>query len=111
MSRITKTSTFALAARGLILFLLSLGVTSVLFAAGPTITSVSPTSGYTGTTVTITGTNFGSTQNTSTVQFNGVTATVSSWSATSIKAFAPAGGTGKVVVTVGGVASNGVGFT
>ena len=77
--------------------------------ATPTITSLSPTSGAVGASVTITGTNFGSTQGTSTVTFNGTTAaTITSWSATSIVAKVPAGATtGNVVVTVGGVASNG----
>jgi len=62
--------------------------------------------------VTITGTNFGATQGASTVTFNGTAATVTSWSATSIVAPVPNGATtGNVVVTVGGVASNGVNFT
>jgi hypothetical protein len=62
--------------------------------------------------VTISGANFGATQGSSTVTFNGTTATPTSWSATSIVAPVPAGATtGNVVVTVGGVASNGVNFT
>jgi hypothetical protein len=78
----------------------------------PTITGLSPSSGPVGTTVTISGTNFGSTQGTSTVRFNGTTAAPTSWSATSISVPVPASATsGPVVVTVGGVASNGVGFT
>ena len=45
-------------------------------------------------------------------QFNGMAATPTSWSATSIVAPVPAGATtGNVVVTVSGVASNGVAFT
>jgi len=65
-----------------------------------------------GTPVTINGANFGAAQGTSTVKFNGTTATPTSWSAASIVAPVPAGATtGNVVVTVGGVASNGVGFT
>src|SRR4029077_5712154 len=77
------------------------------------ITTLSPTSGPVGSSVTITGTNFGTTQGTSTVSFNGTTATsITSWSATSIVALVPAGAsTGNVVVSVGGVASNGVIFT
>jgi len=79
---------------------------------GPSITSLSPTSGVVGTSVTITGTNFGATQGTSTVKFNGTTATPTSWSATSIVVPVPTGATtGNVVVTVGGVASNGAQFT
>src|SRR5690242_753043 len=102
--------TIAPAARRLFVPLVLLAFSRTLLAAAPTITSVSPVYGYAGTTVTIVGTNFGSTQGTSTVQFNGVTASVSSWSATSIKAIAPANGTGNIVVTVGGIASNGVSF-
>src|SRR5208337_4100139 len=49
---------------------------------------------------------------TSTVKFNGIAATPTSWNATSIVAPVPTGATtGNVVVTVGGVASNGVAFT
>jgi RHS repeat-associated protein len=75
----------------------------------PNITSVSPNSATVGTSVTITGLNFGATQGSSTVTFNGVTASVSSWSATSIVTAVPTGATtGNVVVKVSGVASNGV---
>jgi hypothetical protein len=78
----------------------------------PSITSLSPTAGPAGSSVTITGTNFGATQGTSTVTFNGVSTTPSTWNATSIIAPVPGGATsGNVVVTVGGVASNGVPFS
>jgi len=78
----------------------------------PSITSLNPTSGPVGTSVTIAGTNFGATQGTSTITFNGTAATATSWSAVSIAAAVPSGATtGNVVVTVGGVASNGVSFT
>src|SRR5207245_2790410 len=78
----------------------------------PTITSLSPTSGPVATAVTIAGTSFGATQGSSTVTFNGTTATPTTWSATSIVVPVPAGATtGNVVVTVGGLASNGVSFT
>ncbi len=79
----------------------------------PNITSLSPTSGSVGTTVTISGANFGTTQGTSsTVQFSGIPATPTSWSATQIVAAVPSGSaTGLVTVTVGGIASNGVAFT
>ena len=79
----------------------------------PIITSINPTSGPVGTSVTISGSNFGATQGASTVTFNGTTAaSITSWSATSIVAVVPAGvSTGSVVVTVGGLASNGVTFT
>ena len=76
----------------------------------PSVTSLSPTSGPVGTPITITGTNFGSTQGT--VTFNGTTASPSSWNSTTIIVPVPNGATtGNVVVTVSGVASNGVSFT
>jgi IPT/TIG domain len=78
----------------------------------PTITSLAPTSGAVGTAVTITGTNFGGSQGNSTVTFNGTAASPTSWSATSIGVPVPAGATtGDVIVTVGGLASNGQNFT
>ena len=79
----------------------------------PAITFVSPSSGTVGTAVTITGNNFGATQGTSTVAFNGTAATtITSWTATTIVLPVPAGvTTGNIVVTVGGVASNGSSFT
>jgi RHS repeat-associated protein len=80
---------------------------------GPTISSLSPTSGPVGASITLAGANFGSTQGTSTVTFNGTTATtITSWSLTSIVATVPAGSTtGNVLVTVSGLPSPGVGFT
>ena len=84
----------------------------VTFTVAPKINSLSPTSGAAGDSVTISGTNFGATQGTSTVTFNGTTATPSNWSATSITVPVPADATtGVVVVTAGGSASNGVSFT
>ena len=85
----------------------------ILGMAAPSITSLSPTSGGAGTSVTITGSGFGTSQGANTVKFNGITATtITLWSATSIKAAVPTGATtGNVVVTVGGVASNGKPFT
>jgi len=78
----------------------------------PSISSLTPNSGPVGSAIVIAGTNFGSTQGTSTVTFNGTTATASSWANTSITATVPTGATtGNVVVTVNGVASNGVSFT
>jgi hypothetical protein len=80
--------------------------------AAPSVTSLNPSLGLIGASVTITGANFGATQGTSTVKFNGIAATPTSWGATSIVAPVPAGTTtGNLVVTVGGVASNGVSFT
>jgi hypothetical protein len=88
------------------------GVAFTVTVPAPSITSLNPTSGIVGTSVTIAGASFGATQGTSTVKFNGTTATATSWSATSIAAKVPTGATtGSVVVTVGGVASNGVNFT
>jgi len=85
---------------------------SSVFTVGPGISSVNPVSGAPGTSVTITGSGFGLTQGTSVVTFNGVTATPSTWSNTSIVVPVPAtASTGAIVVTVGGVASNGVNFT
>ncbi len=82
------------------------------YGQAPTITSLSPTSGPVGTSVTITGSNFGATQGTSTVTFNGIASTPTSWGSTTVVTPVPAGATtGPVVVTVGGVASNGITFT
>src|SRR5262249_40103498 len=59
---------------------------------------------------TVTGANFGAAMGT--VSFNGLPATATSWSATSIVAPVPAGATsGNVVVKVGGAVSNGAVFT
>jgi hypothetical protein len=78
----------------------------------PSISNLSPSSGNTGTSVTITGSNFGATQGTSAVAFNGVAATPSNWSNTSITAPVPASAnSGQVVITVQGMASNGSAFT
>lgn len=80
--------------------------------AAPAIKSLSVTSGPVGTAVTITGSAFGTTQGTSEVTFNGTTATVTSWSATSIAVIVPAAATtGDVIVTVSDTESNGVVFT
>src|SRR5260221_14428886 len=80
--------------------------------AAPTISNLSPPTGAVGATVTITGTNFGSSQGTSTVKFNGTTATATSWGTTSIVVTVPTGATtGNVVVTVSNHASNGYAFT
>jgi YD repeat-containing protein len=93
-------------------------VTVVFFAStlaagpAPIISSLSPAFGPVSASVTISGSHFGPSQGTSTVTFNGVAATPSSWGSTKIVASVPAGATtGPVVVTVGGVASNGVSFS
>lgn len=78
----------------------------------PSITSLSPTSGAVGAGVVITGANFGAIQGTSTVTFNGIAATTTSWSGMQIAVTLPAGATtGDVVLTVNGVSSSGVSFT
>jgi hypothetical protein len=86
---------------------------AVTTGTSPSIASLSPTFGPVGTPMTITGANFGASQGTSTVTFNGtLAAPASSWGPTSIGVVVPSGATpGNVVVTVGGVASNGVAFT
>jgi hypothetical protein len=88
------------------------GVGFTVTVPAPSISTLNPASGLVGSSVTITGVNFGATQGTSTVKFNGTTATSSSWSATSLIASVPSGAsTGNVVITVGGAASNGQSFT
>src|SRR5439155_137620 len=87
-------------------------VPHTIVSTSPTISSLTPTLGPVATPVTIAGTNFGSTQGTSTVTFNGTAATPTLWSATSIVVPVPTGATtGNIVVTVGGVASNGLTFS
>jgi hypothetical protein len=81
------------------------------FTVVPSISSLSPTSGAGGTSVTIHGNSFGSSQGTSTVTFNGTAGTPTNWGASSITVPVPAGATtGNIIVTVGGVASNGFSF-
>ena len=90
----------------------TLASNGINFFLPPTITRLLPISGAAGASVTVTGTNFGSTQGSSTIAFNGTPTIPTSWTGTSILAAVPSGATtGNVVVTVGGVASNGVGFT
>ncbi len=81
--------------------------------AAPTITSFTPNNGPPGTTVTITGTNFDPDARKNEVKFNGVTATVTSASATSLTAIAPSGATtGPISVTTrGGTATSATNFT
>ena len=94
-----------------VLFLVLTVSSRALFAATPTITSLTPASAAVGVSITIKGTSFGSSQGTSTVTFHGTSATPTTWANTSIKVLVPAGATtGNVVVTVNGVASNGVSF-
>ena len=77
----------------------------------PTITSLNPTERPGRTSVTITGTNFGATKGSSTVTFNGTRRRRRSGPRRASSCRYPTGATsGKVVVTVGGLASNGVTF-
>ncbi len=81
-------------------------------SATPTLGSVTPNNGVAGDTVTITGSGFGAQQNSNTVTFNGVAASVQSWGNTSIVATIPTGATsGPLLVTVNGVQSAAVNFT
>jgi len=78
----------------------------------PVIITVSSNVGSVGQVIIITGTGFGSSQGSSTVTFNGVNATVLFWSDTSIIVTVPFGAsTGNLIVTVGGIQSNGAKFT
>ena len=77
----------------------SAGVKFTITSA-PSISSMSPTSGPAGILVTVNGSNFGSGQGQSYVTFNGVSASVVSWTSTKIVAVTPEGtSTGPVVVT------------
>jgi len=82
------------------------------FTIIPAITSLSANSGAAGTPIVVNGTSFGSSQGTSTITFNGIAASPTSWNVSSITAPVPTGATsGPVVVTVNGLASNGASFT
>jgi sugar lactone lactonase YvrE len=84
---------------------------------GPVMTGLSRRYAANGVEITITGRNFGATQGSSTVTFHNVPVTSSpnhpvTWSDTSITASVPLKATtGNIVVTVGGAASNPLGFT
>jgi RHS repeat-associated protein len=78
----------------------------------PALNSLTPPAAQTGGTITLSGSGFGANQGSSTAQFNGVSATVTSWSDTSITAAVPTNATsGPVTVIEDGVTSNGVSFT
>jgi YD repeat-containing protein len=78
------------------------------FTVLPGISSLNPSSGTVGQAVTINGSNFGASQGTSTVTFNGIAASVTNWSNSSIDVTVPAlATTGPVVVTTTAGASNG----
>jgi uncharacterized repeat protein (TIGR02543 family) len=72
-------------------------------AQSPTIAYVSPIWGPANTPVTIAGAGWGATQGGSAVKFNGLTAAVTSWSATGIAALVPSGASsGPITVEVAG---------
>lgn len=85
----------------------------LIFPVLPNIVALSPNSGQAGSSVTISGTTFEQTQGFGGITFNGVPATVQSWSDTSISAVLPSGATtGNVVVQTGRLLnSNGANFT
>lgn len=81
-------------------------------AAAPVISSLTPNTGAVGSAIVIAGSNFGTSAANAHVTFNGIQATISSFSSTSITAKVPTGATtGNAVVTVNSTASNGVLFT
>ena len=99
---------------GILVLLLLVGCTNapVPSPIPLTITEVNPVCGVPGETIIITGTSFGDTQGSSVVTFNGVPATVNSWTNTQIEVLVPSGAiTGDVVVRVNGINSNGIRFT
>jgi YD repeat-containing protein len=78
----------------------------------PTLTSATPPSAHVNDSVTIAGNNFLASQGSSTITFNGTTATPTSWTNTSIAAPVPVGATTcNITVTVSNQASNGLSFT
>jgi uncharacterized protein (TIGR03437 family) len=96
---------------GFLFLCVLLGRTSAL-AQAPNISGLNYNSGGVGQSVYISGSNFGNSQGSSTVTFNGTAATPNYWNTALIITPVPAGATsGHIVVTVGGVASNGVNFT
>jgi Collagen triple helix repeat (20 copies)/IPT/TIG domain len=88
-----------------------LGVSARGSAQSPAIAGFT-TAGLPGSTITITGTGFGATQGSSFVSINGVTATATNWSDTSLSVTVPVTVVGPepMLVTVGGVQSNKVSF-
>ncbi len=84
---------------------------SFTVVSGPVLSGLSPALAAAGTPVTITGSGFGPTQGSSMVKFNGVTATPTGWSSSSIVVSVPSGAlTGPVTVTVAGIQSAGAMF-
>ena len=80
--------------------------TALFTVPAPHLTSISPLGGISGTTVTLNGTGFQAHQRDSTVTFNGLPATVTSWSDTQIVASVPSGAaTGLLDITVNAVSN------
>lgn len=90
-----------------LLYLQSCTKTEQIALKLPTVTSFTPTSGLPGATVTITGTNFDANPANNLVTFNGLQATVTAASTTSLTTTVPAsavaGTAGKITVTSGGL--------
>lgn len=84
-----------------------------IIVTSPTITSVAPSSGAVGDIVTISGTNFDTVAANNTVSFNGVQATVTAATATSMTTTVPTGATtGPITVTTAnGTATSSTNFT
>ena len=81
------------------------------FTANPVITSVSPAVAPVGASVTISGSGFCAAQSSSTIQFSGVAANVTSWSDSQIVATVPPGASsGPLVVSVAGIEGSGTSF-
>jgi IPT/TIG domain/Glucodextranase, domain B len=85
---------------------------SAPFTVIPVIYGLSTYSASPGTQVTITGVGFGDAQSSSTITFNGISSSATSWSNSSIATSVPAGAsTGPLVVTVNSLDTNSVNFT
>jgi len=85
---------------------------NVIFTINANISGINPSSGSVLSQFQITGSGFGATQGLSTVTFNGLPSPVLTWSSTEITALVPAGATtGNVVLTIGGISTNGPSFT
>lgn len=84
---------------------------TVMATAAPTLSNITPRSGEIGSTVTLFGTGFSTTPSPNIVKFNGIVATVTNATATSLTVTVPPGATsGDVTVAVGGNTSPGVHF-
>lgn len=85
----------------------------VMAMVTPTVSSLSPTTGSAGTYVTISGSGFNATAANNTVKFNGISATVTAATATSLTVIVPnSASTGSVsITTAGGTATSALSFT